>query len=152
MFQKSLSETPLKPDWVSFALPTTVSAGKLRLQNSETRRMPVRLFLDFFWFLSRRIFCPCRTHKILGNDREKRPNNQGNSLSAPRKSKKKTKETKDSDTVSESTASNTELIEFLCTHRVWGENSARSSQPTICVTKRTHRVFRRTHRVCPKTQ
>ena len=26
-----------------------------------------------------------------------------------------------------------------------------SSQPIICVPKRTHRVFRRTHRVCPKT-
>ena len=33
-----------------------------------------------------------------------------------------------------------------------GANSVSSSQPIICVPKRTHRVFRRTHRVCPKTQ
>ena len=33
-----------------------------------------------------------------------------------------------------------------------GENSVSSSQPTICVPKRTHQVFGRTHRVCPKTQ
>ena len=33
-----------------------------------------------------------------------------------------------------------------------GANSVNSSQPIICVPKRTHRVFRRTHRVCPKTQ
>ena len=32
------------------------------------------------------------------------------------------------------------------------ENSVSSSQPIICVPKWTHRVFRRTHRVCPKTQ
>ena len=33
-----------------------------------------------------------------------------------------------------------------------GESSVSSSQPIICVPKRTHRVFRRTHRGCPKTQ
>ena len=33
-----------------------------------------------------------------------------------------------------------------------GASSVSSSQPIICVPKRTHRVFRRTHRVCPKTQ
>ena len=33
-----------------------------------------------------------------------------------------------------------------------GENSVCSSQPIICVTKQTHRVPRRTHWVCPKTQ
>ena len=33
-----------------------------------------------------------------------------------------------------------------------GENSVSSSQPIICVPRRTHRVFRRTHRVCCKTQ
>ena len=32
------------------------------------------------------------------------------------------------------------------------ENSASSSQPMICVPKRTHRVFRRAHWVCPRTQ
>ena len=38
------------------------------------------------------------------------------------------------------------LIEF------WGANSVSSSQPIICVPKRTHRVFCRTHRVCRGTQ
>ena len=38
------------------------------------------------------------------------------------------------------------LTEFL------GEGSVSSSEPSICVPKRTHRVFRGTHRVCPKTQ
>ena len=33
-----------------------------------------------------------------------------------------------------------------------GANSVSSSQPIICVQTRTHRVFRRTHRVCPRTQ
>ena len=33
-----------------------------------------------------------------------------------------------------------------------GANSVSSSQPIICVPKRTHRVLRRTHRVCPETQ
>ena len=33
-----------------------------------------------------------------------------------------------------------------------GESSVSSSHPIICVPKRTHRVFCRTHRVCPKTQ
>ena len=33
-----------------------------------------------------------------------------------------------------------------------GASSVSSFQPIICVPKRTHRVFRRTHRVCPKTQ
>ena len=33
-----------------------------------------------------------------------------------------------------------------------GANSVSSFQPIICVPKRTHRVFRRTHRICPKTQ
>ena len=51
-------------------------------------------------------------------------------------------------TVSESTVSNTELSEFFGPHRVpGGENSVSSSQPIICVPKRTHRVFRRTRRV-----
>ena len=35
---------------------------------------------------------------------------------------------------------------------LWGENSVSSSRPIICLPKRTHRVFRRSHRVCPKTQ
>ena len=34
----------------------------------------------------------------------------------------------------------------------FGENSVSSSQPIICVPTRTHRVFRRTRRVCPRTQ
>ena len=55
-------------------------------------------------------------------------------------------------TVSESTVSNTKLSEFFCPHRVPGENLVSSSLPIICVLKRTHRVFLRTHRVCPKTQ
>ena len=33
-----------------------------------------------------------------------------------------------------------------------GANSVSSSQPVICVPKRTHRVFCRTHRVYPRTQ
>ena len=45
-------------------------------------------------------------------------------------------------TVSESAVSNTELSEFFGAHRVPGrENSVSSSQPFVCVTKRTHRVF-----------
>ena len=47
-------------------------------------------------------------------------------------------------TVSESTASNTELREFLALTELWAENSVSSSQPVICVQKRTHRVCRRT--------
>ena len=51
-------------------------------------------------------------------------------------------------TVSESTVSNTELNEFFGPHRVPAErNSVSSFQPSICVPKRTHRVFPRTHRV-----
>ena len=50
-------------------------------------------------------------------------------------------------TVSESTVSNTELSELFCPHRVPRRNSVSSSRQ-----KRTHRLFRRTHRVCPKTQ
>ena len=56
-------------------------------------------------------------------------------------------------TVSGSTVSNTELSEFcwgLTEFR--GASSVISFWPIICVPKRTHRVFRRTHRVCPKTQ
>ena len=55
-------------------------------------------------------------------------------------------------TVSESTVSNTELSEFFGATEFRGANSASSFQPIICVQKRTHRVFRRTHRVSPKTQ
>ena len=59
-------------------------------------------------------------------------------------------------TVSESTVSDTELtphsLSFLVLTEFRRENSVSSSRPTICVPKRTHRVFRRTHRVCPKTQ
>ena len=56
-------------------------------------------------------------------------------------------------TVSESTVSNTELSEFcLVLTEFRGENSVSSSQPIICVPKQIHRDFRRTHRVCPKTQ
>ena len=45
-------------------------------------------------------------------------------------------------TVSESTVSNTELSEFfLALTEFRGENSVSSSQPIICVPKRTHRVF-----------
>ena len=33
-----------------------------------------------------------------------------------------------------------------------GESSVSSSRPTMCVTKGTHRVFRRAHRVCPRTR
>ena len=53
----------------------------------------------------------------------------------------------------ESTASNTELSDFFVVRTEFrGENSVSSSQPTICVPKRSHRVSRRTHRVCPQTQ
>ena len=40
-------------------------------------------------------------------------------------------------------------VSFLALTKFRGENSVRSSQPIICVPKRTHRVFRRTHRVLP---
>ena len=43
-------------------------------------------------------------------------------------------------------------MSFFALTEFWGENSVSSSQPIICVTKRTHRVLHRTHRVCPKTQ
>ena len=39
---------------------------------------------------------------------------------------------------------------FLGLTEFRGANSVSSSQPIICVPKRTHRAFRRTHRVCPK--
>ena len=55
-------------------------------------------------------------------------------------------------TVSERTVSNTELIEFFGPHRVVGRELSEFSQPIICVPKRTHRVFCRTHRICRKTQ
>ena len=55
-------------------------------------------------------------------------------------------------TVSESTVSNTELSEFFGLTEFRGANSVSSFQPIVGVPKRTHRVFRRTHRVCPKTQ
>ena len=55
-------------------------------------------------------------------------------------------------TVSESTVSNTELSEFLALTEFRGESSVSSSQSFFCVQQQTHRVFRRTHRVCPKTQ
>ena len=43
-------------------------------------------------------------------------------------------------------------VSFFALTEFRGENSVSSSQPIICVQKWTHRVFRRTHRVCPKTQ
>ena len=43
-------------------------------------------------------------------------------------------------------------VSFLALTEFREENSVSSSQPIICVPKRTHRVFRRTHRVCPKIQ
>ena len=56
-------------------------------------------------------------------------------------------------TVSESTVSNTEPSEFFGPHRVpGGKLSEFLSAYYLCVPKRTHRVFRRTHRVCPRTQ
>ena len=42
----------------------------------------------------------------------------------------------------------TNSVSFLVLTEFQGENSVSSSQPIICVPKRTHRVFRRTHRVC----
>ena len=53
-------------------------------------------------------------------------------------------------TVSESTVSNTELSEFFCPHRAPGRGLSEFLSAYYCVTKRTHRVFRRTHRVCPQ--
>ena len=56
-------------------------------------------------------------------------------------------------TVSESTVSNTELSESFGLTELRRENSVSSSQPIICVPKRTHQVlFWRTHRVCRRTQ
>ena len=42
--------------------------------------------------------------------------------------------------------------QFLALTELCGENSVSSSQPIICVPKRTHQVFRIPHRVCRKTQ
>ena len=42
-------------------------------------------------------------------------------------------------------------VSFLGLTEFRGANSASSSQPIICVLIRTHRVFRRAHRVCLKT-
>ena len=50
--------------------------------------------------------------------------------------------------VSERTVSNAELSELLALTEFQGESSVNSSQPIICVPKRTHRVLCRTHRVC----
>ena len=57
-------------------------------------------------------------------------------------------------TVSESMVSNTEqfLVSLLALTEFRGESSVSSSQPFICVPKRTHPIFRRTHRVSRKTQ
>ena len=41
---------------------------------------------------------------------------------------------------------------FLALTEFHGANSVSSSQPIICVPKRTHRVLLGTHQVCPKTQ
>ena len=54
-------------------------------------------------------------------------------------------------TVSESTVSNTVLSEVFGPYRAPGRGLS-EFQPIIRVPKRTHRVFRRTHRVCPETQ
>ena len=49
--------------------------------------------------------------------------------------------------------SNTELSQFFGPSPSSGERTRWvPSQPIICVQMRTHRVFGRTHRVCPKTQ
>ena len=40
-------------------------------------------------------------------------------------------------------------VSFLGLAEFRGANSVSSSRPIICVPKRTHQVFRRTHRVCP---
>ena len=43
-------------------------------------------------------------------------------------------------------------VSFLALTKFRGENSVSSPQPVVCVPKRTHRVFRSTHRVCCRTQ
>ena len=43
-------------------------------------------------------------------------------------------------------------VSFLGLTEFWAASSVSSSQPIIYVPKRTHRVFRGTHRVCPATQ
>ena len=43
-------------------------------------------------------------------------------------------------------------VSFFALSEFRGESSVSSSRPTICVTKRTHRVFAELTRVCPKTQ
>ena len=45
----------------------------------------------------------------------------------------------------QSRVSKTELGEFLALTEFQGESSVSSSQPIICVSKRTHRVFPGTH-------
>ena len=43
-------------------------------------------------------------------------------------------------------------VSFSRLTEFWGAHSVSSFQPIICMPTQTHRVFRRTHRVCPKTQ
>ena len=51
-------------------------------------------------------------------------------------------------TVSESTVSNS--VSFFALTEFWGESSVSSSQPTMCVPKRTHRVFSELTEFAPK--
>ena len=55
-------------------------------------------------------------------------------------------------TVSGSTVSNTELSEFFGAHWAPGSELSEFLSAYYLCAKRTHRVFLRTHRVCPKTQ
>ena len=54
-------------------------------------------------------------------------------------------------TLSKSTVSPSS-VSFLGLTDFRGQSSVSSFQPVICVQKRTHRVFRSTHRVCHRTQ
>ena len=43
-------------------------------------------------------------------------------------------------------------VSFFALAEFWGRSSVSSFRPIICAPKRAHRVFRRTHWVCPKSQ
>ena len=96
-------------------------------------------FTQRFCLWGRPRLAPKGTEKNIANELEQGGQEQKNVGDGP-------------NTVSESTVSNTELSEFFALTEFRAENSVSSSQPIICVPKRTHRVFRRTHRVCPNTQ
>ena len=84
-------------------------------------------------------FPTCRSPKIIGKESKKCTKKQGKSQNDKSKEDEKSKDWK-------------VRVKFLALTEFRGESSVSSFWPVICVPKRTHPVFRRTHRVCPKTQ